>query len=667
MNEKRWSIAAASACICLAACTTIVVEEPEQEVGVSASALCEGQVCYASEFGADPEPGNDDTEALQMAIHHAIVAHKPLEIEVGVYDIYDTLFIGGNDDLCAQLPGGNCTFISAVIRGENAAYVPDATVLILTNFSQLDRPAINIQGARDVKLSNIRIQGQNFVRLNPALMWDSSIEPDEDAWVCSTCSANQHSPYAGIAVDGYSGTPPADAYPTTRAQYGPYHSSFIEMDDVWVQDFVAGVAIKPSDDINMSDAIVMRRVNIQGAAYGLAIGSEENRSILFEGGSISMVHTAVTTRRFGKQLGQAPHLADSLFGHAVRLFDLANGSGHISMDNLHAERFATMGNFGGGALTSSHPASIRDSNFAFFDYDNYKPAFLLESWTPLDLSSVALLMQGIRPFSFFVGHTGSVLRMSGSTFTSTGWATNPGELLPFEAQLDGDADTMSEGSKLIGNAPSQDINSEAVFRTLPTRHFIASHTRRVFEESTGKAYTVAVQTRELVPVTKGFTIGANDVTFVTNEPETVRVGDWMYWRAQSQWMYDSHPSYAGMVAGLRITAVDAVTGTVTAVPVIDDLIGPGDPATEAYARIMRPAFINATTATATVTGSSTTVTLDDPQLTSNFQVGDWIKGSGLPARTRIAAIDTVNGTLTLTKAAQAGGTGVEIYNTQLVP
>jgi hypothetical protein len=73
--------------------------------------------------------------------------------------------------------------------------------------------------------------------------------------------------------------------------------------------------------------------------------------------------------------------------------------------------------------------------------------------------------------------------------------------------------------------------------------------------------------------------------------------------------------------------------------------------------IAMPLFFNPTPSTGS---THTNTTLDSVTNITNWAIGDWIQGAGIPNYTRITNISGT--TITLSKAATATATGVSIYN-----
>ena len=158
-------------------------------------------------FGAKGDGVTDDTRALQAAIDHAIYVQKcPLYVPSGRYKISTALHVGYGT-----------SFTSLVIYGDGPRYRGEAgfsgTAILA---SHVDAPAIAFQGGRGCALRDLSIVGVNkdyLIDANPLQptskpTWDDTDGPN---WVDpAILAANPHSdsryaPYAGVAIDPYSG------------------------------------------------------------------------------------------------------------------------------------------------------------------------------------------------------------------------------------------------------------------------------------------------------------------------------------------------------------------------------------------------------------------------------------------------------------------------------
>lgn len=87
---------------------------------------------------------------------------------------------------------------------------PYAAALIAPTF--VDLPALIIQGARSVRLSGIRFEGQN--NWSSELRGDYNKLVDESMYVRKGCRDSRHSPHCCVAVDPFGAAVPGDGgYP----------------------------------------------------------------------------------------------------------------------------------------------------------------------------------------------------------------------------------------------------------------------------------------------------------------------------------------------------------------------------------------------------------------------------------------------------------------------
>lgn len=698
-------------------------EEPP--IAVTQHRLC-NNFCDPRDFGATPNDSTVDTAGLQAAINAAIQEGKPLVIPSGVFILNDTLFISSRAAL------GLDSQVALTVRGASGSFVPegstDPTYTLKETILYLkapagDRPALNIQGGNGVTLADFQIIGQNYAPGHTRLNWRSdsiaaTISPDPNDWILknrckyangteawSTCttnaqctqsaggicivasgapfSAERYAPHAGIAVDAYSGAPPAgqQGYPTDgylRA-YGQYASTNLKFENLSVSQFVVGVALKPSNEDNNGEDINFDRVHLIGNTYGLSVGGSQERVVVFRDGAIAFSHTAITTVHFGRGIGQSPRLRDVNLGASYRAFSLRSDVGATSFDGLHIETIATLGEFGAGATGAFANAQISNSNIHFFGFDNYRAPFLFQSWQPLTFDNVnfglvnsATSPVPSRPFTFIArggcpGGCDTTFR--GCTFGDHA-LLNDGGYRPFGEVGNQQYNVHIEGSDFtsLGTA-LQELNDEADWSAIPSRLLLAPNVRRLRTWFTGEqAYSLASATpysgRPTVSVNYNSTDAANNATTlvfdrIAGAPQTLFPGDWVYWRVLPNTPYEH------LLPVLKVASVTATRVTLTkTVSDLDPTYFPTTTPTQISVEVLRPSFVNAVPATFTWAAGATTLTRVSGA-TSNFAVGDFVQAAGLAANTRILAIAA--NSVTVNQAASAAGTNLAVVNTVLTP
>jgi hypothetical protein len=165
------------------------------------------------DFGAKGDGIADDTQALQAAIDRAIKERKVLvRLPTGRYRTRDTLHLGYGD-----------AYTTLALVGEATASFGGNTAGTIILPDMIDRPTLNIQGARKTVVRGIAIRGRNFdfarekanSKGGRAQNYAGVGDPDPAAWLDPSLSdgLRPFAPYAAITIDAYSAAPRADSYP----------------------------------------------------------------------------------------------------------------------------------------------------------------------------------------------------------------------------------------------------------------------------------------------------------------------------------------------------------------------------------------------------------------------------------------------------------------------
>jgi hypothetical protein len=298
-------------------------------------------------FGAKGDGVTDDTWAIQRAIDYSIYEDtliKQVFIPSGNYVITKTIHLGyGNAYHSVSLIGdGAPTF-----RGEIASF--NGTMLSPT-FS--NSPAINIQGARYTTVENITLVGLNDI---DGFLSDTSAS-NINNWLDSGLDAiadNQRTPYAGITIDGFSGTAPSPAYahyayPSyagDTTQYNKDFSSQVKISNCGIHGFVAGIVLQPNSDGN-GDFTQVEKCIIDRVAYGISVGNANSRNFKILDCYID-AHTGITNSTHGNQTGRVTLIQNNHFGgyqwFALNNLPYLEG---LEINNNYGESFYWLGSIG---------------------------------------------------------------------------------------------------------------------------------------------------------------------------------------------------------------------------------------------------------------------------------------------------------------------------------
>jgi hypothetical protein len=268
------------------------------------------------DYGADPTGVADSQPAIQEAIDYAIYFGRcDVYIPGGKYRIDKPIQVGYG----AMGGSVTSTLSSVTIHGAGFKFrtaTPFAGTGIIPTFS--NGPAFNVQACRHTVIKGLGILGLYYTYalnndlggLNPAFN-----DVPASAWVDSSLASNafsRYAPYAGISVDGYSGTAPALPYPNitypaflgAQTQYGKTGiSSEIVLEDLYIGGFAVGVVVEPNGTDGQGEFLKLNRCLIEFCQYGVSVGQTQARVFDINSCYISNVHTALITNVNGLQNG----------------------------------------------------------------------------------------------------------------------------------------------------------------------------------------------------------------------------------------------------------------------------------------------------------------------------------------------------------------------------
>lgn len=277
----------------------------------------------------------DHQPAIQRAIDYAMYRDLPAASNIS----------GGPRVRC---PGGRMRidrpiqvgygvdFRSIAFEGEGRRYPGNAGAGTAFICSFNNAPGVVVQGGRNVVLRGFHVEGLNIQTIVNILAAPAMTDLLVSNWIDPTfpaASSSRYAPYAGIAIDPYSGPRPAVSYPDVSypaflgavPQYGKEFSSETKIEEVSIWGFVVGVAQQPCDADGNGDFTNLHNVGIFFCAYAMAWGNSQSRVIDWDRCDVTAVHTGVATTVFGKQQGE-PQIAflHCSFNAMIRLLDMPN-------------------------------------------------------------------------------------------------------------------------------------------------------------------------------------------------------------------------------------------------------------------------------------------------------------------------------------------------------
>lgn len=333
---------------------------------LTAGAVADGSVDDATKTISG---GTDNTAAIQNAVN----AHTYFKLSDYVY-FPSGLYRTTKPIQCGYgvSAGGYSPFLTTRLIGAGSAYHLSGSVL-LCDFS--NAPGICLQGQRTALIRGLGLYGRNFAwifRNNLGAYSGASINDTlASNWIDPALAANAGSasaPYAAIAIDPYSGSAPAPAYPDLTfpaflgggiTQYNKAFSSDVDIENFYIGGFDTAVVNHPSgthgSDGN-GDFLTLRHGIIGSSRYGISIGHPQCRNVMRQDVQFLSTFCCETNAVHGLQVGKMAGASINCSAEsAIQLFKF-NGTaiaGPIEYHNFYGEAMWRIGDVTPGSLNET--------------------------------------------------------------------------------------------------------------------------------------------------------------------------------------------------------------------------------------------------------------------------------------------------------------------------
>jgi len=300
---------------------------------------------------ADAVTGTDNTAAFQAMFDYGMQSGVADFYCFGNFKITDVLQAGwGNGFYAFRLSGG--------YRG-GYNQLPGCNLYP----TQTDRPAINFQSGRQVGLYGVTFWGRLYNYLLFTMSSGFNLSSNVNDWLPPEFTPSgtsggftQHTPWAAVTVDAYSGTQPVSApYPNLTfpawtmlsAQYGKAVTSDIELKNVNINGFGVAFAVGLNTQ-NNGDFLKTQNLNIAYNPYGLSITNSQSRNVNISNFVCGFNYTVIDQTTLGMQQGEFNGPISNIGCSPVyQVFNFGNLglSGPLDISEIYCEGCVRIGNF----------------------------------------------------------------------------------------------------------------------------------------------------------------------------------------------------------------------------------------------------------------------------------------------------------------------------------
>lgn len=598
--------------------------------------------------GAVGDNTNDDQPAIQACIDTKLNSNNPGRVNGKVvfrsatYKINSTIQVTRGDSLDGITLEG--------LAGYD--YGIDGTIINAASIT--DNPALNIQGARGVRISGLTIIGGN-VAPDTA---QSTLSPTLSDWITAGLTSGQYNSYAGITIDALSGVDPGAGSNYTFDTYfaGGSNSHMITIDKCTIRYFVVGIIVGAGPNTQNKDNIHIMNTDVEKCAYGISCGADKAKGLMITNCGVTGHWCCFANYDHGAKIGAGIRIRGGQHGLAHQLFRLGNSRDIISCQDMHVESIGWLGVIGIDG-SSSLTACIEN---CYINISAHPAAFkpLVQAYTCGQVLFRGCVMKLQTPFLN--------IKQSWANCKFEKCSINCYVAINYPIQVSHNNFSVARNvycQDCTSNVPtfgSQNSNTLNRHMEIPStamagRLDCAQFTKTIYDNANQHEYVPicptdgnGAQMRNGLRISGATTnIAFTDTTMSFDHPNAsyLMVGGWLNWMSTATYASSEHPA-------LKITNI---TGTTITCDLLysrtsyDETWNPG------YLVAVAQPYVFVTKPTGDITlGSYDILNVSSP---TSFRVGDLIVGTGQP----IAFITNIVGTtITVTRAATATTVGISL-------
>lgn len=294
------------------------------------------------DFGAVPNDGKDDSDAIQKAIDFAISNDKVNHVYIppGRYDLEKGVVIINDNE------SDNPNFITLTISGHQSAYSPDSKIGKTTVFN-LKKPSfgVAIQYARNCIIENIVFVGCAKYTDDVAKIVNWT---DQEWGKNANASTNRFSPSCAIVIDPFHvNVPPQDRYLGFERLYKYKVNSGTSMllikGCAFYNHYIA-IANNPSNGAQNGDNIRAENCCVTTCHTFWSAGQTQSRGNSIENLYALHLNTLISGGQIGSRQGTPPTLSNvNLAGFCKTVFDISTGYASLNVYRSYFESIWSLG------------------------------------------------------------------------------------------------------------------------------------------------------------------------------------------------------------------------------------------------------------------------------------------------------------------------------------
>lgn len=292
------------------------------------------------DFGAIPNDGKDDSQAIQNAINEAIISDKSSMVYCppGTYDLYKGVVVAH------QIKSGDFTFVTMVLSGHIPAYSSNPKIGSTTTF-KLHNPEFGVafQLARNCVVRNIVFEGCARFSGKPEDIIDRKLNESSQH-----IKTNRFSPSCAVVIDPFHTTvPEKDRYANHTALYknkARGGSSMLLIQGCSFFNHYIAIANNTSAAVANGDNIRAEQCHANNVHTFWSTGQTQCRANSIDNVYAIGIHTFVSGSQIGSQGGTPPSLRNiNIAGFCRSLVDLNTGFSGFSAYQSYFESIWSLG------------------------------------------------------------------------------------------------------------------------------------------------------------------------------------------------------------------------------------------------------------------------------------------------------------------------------------